>query len=163
MINTASTNATHIISSHDFVQVIENTSTKQRSLHALTPVKKDAVICKFYASQVLDSPSYLTLQVGVRQHITLLPEFLQYSNHSCDPNIFFNPVSMEILALKDIEVNEEFTFFYPSTEYDMAQPFLCYCGSGNCLQNIKGAKYLSIVVLEKYRLSDFIKEQLQIN
>jgi hypothetical protein len=68
---------------------------------------------------------------------------------------------MQVIALKDIEPNEELCFFYPSTELNMAQPFLCYCGSKDCLQNIKGAKYIPSEIIGKYKLTDFIKEQLK--
>ena len=161
MINTASTHSTKIISTHSFAEVIQNTITKQKSLHAIRPFQKEELICKFSAGKVFNSPNYLTVQTGVQEHITLVPQFLQYSNHSCNPNIFFDTTTMEVIALKDIEINEELCFFYPSTELDMSQPFICYCGSKDCLQNIRGAKYLPADTLNKYRLTGFIKEQLK--
>ncbi|MEO8770496.1 MAG: SET domain-containing protein-lysine N-methyltransferase [Ferruginibacter sp.] len=161
MINLASSSSTLIVSTHSFAEVIENTTTKQKSLHAIIPIKKGNVIIKFSSGQVFTTPNYLTVQTGVNKHITLLPPFLQYSNHSCNPNIFFDTTTMEVIALKDIEPSEEICFFYPSTELDMAQPFICYCGSKDCLQNIKGAKYIPSDVIGKYKLTDFIKEQLQ--
>jgi hypothetical protein len=161
MINTASTSATKIISSHLFAEVIENTITNQKSLHALVPLKKGQLLSKFSAGQVFEMPNYLTVQTGVKEHITLVPQFLQYANHSCNPNIFFDTTMMEVIALRDIEPNEELCFFYPSTELDMAQPFICYCGSKDCLQNIRGAKHIPSDVLGRYKLTDFIKEQLK--
>ena len=41
-----------------------------------------------------------------------------------------------------IKANEVLTFFYPSTEWDMRQPFDCLCKSSKCLGRIRGAKYL---------------------
>ena len=161
MINIASSNATLVVSTHSFAEVIENTATQQKSLHALVPIKKGEVIIKFSAGQVFSTPNYLTVQTGVNEHITLVPQFLQYSNHSCNPNIFFDTTTMEVIALRDIEPSEEICFFYPSTELDMAQPFICYCGSKDCLQNIKGAKYIPTDIIGKYKLTDFIKEQLK--
>ncbi|MEO6669675.1 MAG: SET domain-containing protein-lysine N-methyltransferase [Ferruginibacter sp.] len=160
MINTASSSSTLIVSTHSFAEVIENTITRQKSLHAIIPIKKDELLINFSAGQVFTTPNYLTVQTGVNKHITLLPQFLQYSNHSCNPNIFFDTTTMEVIALKDIEPSEELCFFYPSTELDMAQPFICYCGSKGCLQNIKGAKHIPSDVIAKYKLTDFIKEQL---
>lgn len=161
MINIAITNsAIEIISKHDFAEIIQNTGTGQKSLHALVPFKKGDLISRFSAGEIYNTPNYLTVQRGVDEHITLMPRFLQYINHSCSPNVFFDTTTMEVLALKDIEPNEEFSFFYPSTELDMAQPFLCYCGSRDCLQNIKGAKYIPGELLKKYKLTDFIREQL---
>ena len=67
---------------------------------------------------------------------------------------------MELVALKDIDTSEEFTFFYPSTEYDMAQPFICFCGSHGCLRNIRGARYLSKEIQNNFRFADYIKQLL---
>lgn len=161
MINLAIDNPSIIIvSQHHFAERIHNQVSNQNSLHALVPFKKNGIISKFNAGEVYTQPNYLTVQRGVNEHITLKPEFLQYINHSCDPNVFFDTATMNLIALKDIEPNEEFTFFYPSTELSMAQPFMCYCGSNRCLQNIRGAKYIPGRILKKYRLTDFIQEQL---
>ncbi len=162
MINAAITNPSiEIISKHVIAEIVQNTVTKQKSLHALVPFKKGKLVSKFSAGDTFTEPNYLTVQKGTNEHITLRPLFLQYINHSCNPNVFFDTTAMELIALKDIEPNEEFSFFYPSTELDMAQPFLCYCGSRNCLQNIKGAKYIPGETLKTYRLTDFIRQQLQ--
>jgi hypothetical protein len=162
MINTAITaNSIEIISQHGFAEILQNKITNQKSLHALVPFKRGDIISKFSAGGVFDVPNYLTVQRSLSEHITLMPQFLQYINHSCSPNVFFDTSSMELIALKDIEPNEEFSFFYPSTELDMAQPFICFCGSKDCLQNIKGAKYIPGDILKKYRLTDFIQQQLQ--
>ncbi len=150
-----------VISQHSFAEVIENLLTKQHSIHSLKSFSKDELICTFSAGGVFSEPDYRTIQMDINRHITLVPGFLQYCNHSCSPNIFFNTTTMEVTALKDIKPNDEFCFFYPSTEFDMAQPFICYCGSRGCLQNIRGAKYTDYNVLAKYHLTDFIKEQLK--
>ena len=163
MINQAITNNSiiEIVSKHGFAEILQNTVTNQKSLHAIFPFKKGDVISNFSAGEIYDAPNYLTVQRGISEHITLMPQFLQYINHSCNPNVFFDTSSMEVIALTDIEPNEEFSFFYPSTEIDMAQPFHCYCGSRDCLQNIRGAKYIPGEALKKYRLTDFIQQQLQ--
>ena len=161
MINSAITDASLvIISNHSFAEVIQNNASRQKSLHALVPFKKGDMISRFSAGNIFETPNYLTVQTGTKRHITLLPQFLQYINHSCSPNVFFNTTTMELIALKDILPNEEFSFFYPSTEFDMAQPFICFCGSKNCLQNINGAKHIPEQLLNNYRLSDFIQQEL---
>ena len=161
MILTANNTAVQILSNHGFAEICENTITKQKSLHAIIPFKKGELISTFSAGRIYKEPNYLTVQTGIDKHITLLPEFLQYINHSCNPNVFFNTATMEVIAIRDIESNEEFSFFYPSTEWDMAQPFICYCGTNSCLQNIKGAKHIPADIIKKYRLTQFIKEQLK--
>jgi len=149
-----------IISRHGFAEVIKNKQTGQKSLHALVPFKNGETICRFSAADVFTEPNYLTVQRGESEHITLEPSFLQYTNHSCNPNVFFDTGSMEIIAIKNIEVNDELCFFYPSTELEMAQPFMCYCGSRDCLQNIRGARHLPADILTRYRLTGFIRQQL---
>jgi SET domain-containing protein len=87
---------------------------------------------------------------------------LQYINHSCDPNVFFDTTAMKLVALKDISPEEEFSFFYPSAEWKMTQPFSCYCGSPCCIGEIKGAAFLSAETISKYRFTEYIQEQLRI-
>ena len=67
---------------------------------------------------------------------------------------------MEFVALEDIEIGKELTFFYPSTEWEMAQAFSCHCGSKDCLRSIQGAAFLADEILERYRLTDFILRKL---
>lgn len=150
-----------IISFHDFAEVRENINNNQKSLHPTLSFRAGDIISSFSAGEISTSPNYLTVQIAKDKHITLVPQFLQYINHSCDPNVFFDTTSMQVIALKDIDPSDEFTFFYPSTEWDMDQPFFCYCESKNCLQNIKGAKYLSADQITHYRLTDFILKELQ--
>ncbi|HMJ47896.1 MAG TPA: SET domain-containing protein-lysine N-methyltransferase [Ferruginibacter sp.] len=161
MINVASNQPEiEVISHHGFAEKRKNVASRQYSLHSLQFFKSGDAISDFSAGQVFTVPNYLTVQTGINKHITLVPEFLQYINHSCDPNVFFDTTTMKVIALKDISVNEELTFFYPSTEWDMAQPFYCYCESRDCLQNIQGAKHISKNELKKYRLTDFIHQQI---
>jgi hypothetical protein len=67
---------------------------------------------------------------------------------------------MEFVALKDIEEGEEFRFFYPSTEWIMESPFVCTCKTTKCLGSISGAKFIDRKILDTYKISDFIKQQL---
>ncbi len=148
-----------VVSSHLFGDVLLNTSTNQKSLHATVAIQPGDVISKFYAGLTQAYATYLTVQTGVDTHITLQPEFLQYINHSCAPNVFFNTDTMELMALKELQPGDELTFFYPSTEWDMSQPFVCNCKSADCLQLINGASHLDNSTLNKYRLTNFIKHQ----
>ncbi len=117
------------------------------------------VIIAFQAKEILESPTYLTVQIGAHNHITLVPEFLQYINHSCDPNIVFDVDQMVIRAIKNIETGEELKFFYPSTEWEMDQPFICNCGSAQCLGLISGASGLDPASKLRYQVSQYIKNK----
>jgi hypothetical protein len=65
---------------------------------------------------------------------------------------------MVIRAARNIEPGDEITFFYPSTEWDMAAPFVCNCNQDNCLQVIAGAYHLPVSVLSKYFINKHICE-----
>jgi hypothetical protein len=150
-----------IVSNHVFAIRLQDVDNGQNSLHGTKPFKKGDVITTFSAGITQNYATYLTVQVDVDKHITLQPEFLQYINHSCEPSVFFDTTTFELIALQDLKEGDEFTFFYPSTEWDMAQPFVCNCGSSNCLQLINGASHLSEATLHKYKLTNFIQNQLQ--
>ena len=149
-----------LISDHGIAQVVLDESNGQKALHATRRFKPGEVLSAFSAGNTLRSPTYLTVQVGDHKHITLLPEFLQYINHSCDPTVFFDTTRMEVVCLKPLQPGDAITFFYPSTEWKMAQPFNCHCGSKNCLQTIRGAAHIAPEILEKYMLTDFIQQAL---
>ena len=74
----------------------------------------------------------------------LVPE--DFINHSCSPNTKLDVEKRWFFAIKDISKNEEITFNYLATEWDMKKwgtDFKCICGSKNCFGHIKGLKYLS--------------------
>ncbi len=148
------------ISNHGFAERRQKLSNGQNALFALSSYQPGEVVADFSAGTISAEPTYLTVQVGIGKHITLQPEFLQYINHSCDPNVFFNTTTMQLVTLKEVGQEEEMTFFYPSTEWKMTQSFECYCGSHVCIGDIKGAAYLSREAQDKYRFTDFIQQQL---
>ena len=142
----------------DFAEIWECKKTGAKALHSTREFFPGDIIAKLGARDNIDKPHYLSVQVGDAQHILLKPKFLQYINHSCDPNVFFDTTNMVISCLKKIDVAEALTFFYPSTEWSMEQAFDCLCGSEKCLQKIQGASYLSADVLKNYRLSEHIQK-----
>jgi hypothetical protein len=149
-----------IISNHGVAEMRQKVSNEQNALFALQSFQPGEVIAEFWAGTIAAEPTYLTVQVDVGKHITLQPEFLQYINQSCDPNVFFDTTLMQLVALRELNPGDEMTFFYPSTEWKMTQSFNCYCGSSNCLGDIRGAFYLSDDVTKQYRFTDFIQQQL---
>lgn len=153
--------SSEVISKHIFADVILNNETNQKALYAAVVFQPGNVITKFSADKIQKYATYLTVQTGINRHITLIPEFLQYVNHSCSPNAFFNTTSMELVCLQPIQPGDELTFFYPSTEWEMAKPFVCNCGTAACIQLINGASHLSVETLSKYKLTDFIRQQVK--
>lgn len=131
------------------------------SLKALKRLPLDSVLHTFSAREYVARPTYLSVQVAHDKHIHLAPEFLQYINHSCEPNTFFDTQKGEVVAVREIAPNEEITFFYPSTEWSMTQPFTCFCGARSCLGQIRGALHLHKRALARYRFAAHIQERLQ--
>ncbi len=131
----------------------------QKHLRTTSRHTSGSLFHKFCAGENVPCPTYLSLQIDHHRHIHLQPEFLQYLNHSCDPNVYVDVTNHEIICLRDIDANEEVTFFYPSTEWDMEQVFYCRCRSANCLGEIKGAMYLNRNLLPHYKFTPHIMEK----
>ncbi|HRE38661.1 MAG TPA: SET domain-containing protein-lysine N-methyltransferase [Chitinophagaceae bacterium] len=156
----ANSPAYRIVSTHEIAEVRQQISNGQNGLFTLTSYQPGEVIADFSAGTISAEPTYLTVQIDSGKHITLQPDFLQYINHSCEPNVFFNTTTMKLVALKELHPHDELVFFYPSTEWKMNQPFDCYCGHACCQGEIRGGAYLSKEAREKYQLNDFIQQQL---
>ncbi|WEW59300.1 hypothetical protein PRK78_004769 [Emydomyces testavorans] len=124
------------------------------------------------STTLASTKDYSTVQISKTEHIRLNSDLL-YCNHSCDPNIRFvtatlaaNPKPeleaavtgvLEVWSLRDIAAGEELRFFYPSTEWEMSQPFRCACGAEDCLGWVDGAKNLPAKVLSRHWLSGHIE------
>ncbi|KAJ7695087.1 hypothetical protein B0H17DRAFT_930971 [Mycena rosella] len=109
--------------------------------------------------------AYSTVQCGKESKDNIeLNSDLVYVNHSCEPNVVFDLSSADranwhVRALKDIDAGSPLTFFYPSTEWEMEQPFECQCGTKSCLGRIQGAKFLTRdEVVERGWVSPWIEE-----
>ena len=137
-----------------------NEQSGHHSLHASRAYQRDEVIVLFSAGSTHSQATYLTIQLRDDCHISLQPSFLQYVNHSCVPNAFFDTGTMKFVALRDIKDGDELCFFYPSTEWQMAQAFNCHCGHDSCLGEIGGAVFLSQSAIDNYRLSEYIAAKL---
>jgi hypothetical protein len=107
--------------------------------------------------------AYSSVQASKTLHIELNCD-LVYINHSCAPTLIFDMKRWEVRVNPDLEkgleVGDELTFFYPSTEWSMAQPFECLCKSGDCRGTIKGARDMRVADLDDYWLSEHVKELL---
>jgi len=87
-------------------------------------------------------PDMYTIMIAPERHI--LVQGIERMNHECDPNVHVNIQQMGVFALKDIEVGDELTFNYLSTEYNMNSPFPCGCHAGEkCFGYISGWKHLN--------------------
>ncbi|KAG9248608.1 hypothetical protein BJ878DRAFT_4954 [Calycina marina] len=89
--------------------------------------------------------TYATVQMGQHEHLSLNSD-LVYINHSCEPSLIFDTGNMKVIAgPKGLKKGDELTFFYPSTEYTMAQCFECICSTLSCRGFISGAEKVKAV------------------
>lgn len=129
-------------------------------LRSLVDFSAGSPMVAFTPTAVHERPARMTLQVSERAHIEFTPTFLTYVNHACDANAYFDVERMELSALKPIAAGEEVTFFYPATEWEVAEAFDCACASPGCLGRITGAALLSAEVLGRHRLAPHITRLL---
>jgi len=143
------------VPSHPALFLVEfGTAEFDACLRAQKPFKPGEVITQLKG--LLKSPkAYTSVQYGPGSddHIELNSD-LVFVNHSCEPNVAFDlsstgPSGWHVRALNDLEVGTPLSFFYPSTEWTMCQPFDCQCGADSCLKRIEGAACLSREELEK--------------
>ncbi|KAG6037174.1 hypothetical protein E4U41_005283 [Claviceps citrina] len=150
--------------SHASIQEVifndEDYTSKSLSRVALPPF---AVYAKldFPPCSVADEPSYATVQISENGHLSLNSD-LVYINHSCEPSLIFDMASMNILVGPNgLQPGDELTFFYPSTEWNMAQPFTCLCNHPSCRGTISGAKDMTPSQLNGTWLNPHIRHLLE--
>ena len=109
-----------------------------------------------------DTDTYATVQSGRNIRIDLNSD-LVYVNHSCQPSLVFDMARFEVRVVEDqpLRAGDDLTFFYPSSEWKMVQPFDCQCGARKCLGRIEGAATVGENVLRQYWLNDHIEELLR--
>lgn len=97
------------------------------------------------------TPTKYSLQIGKDLHLDqrgardatdrVWRFYWRYMNHACAPSTFIR--DREVIATRDIAALEGVTFDYNTTEYDMAEPFRCHCGSAQCVGLVRGARHLT--------------------
>jgi hypothetical protein len=80
-------------------------------------------------------------------------------NHHCSPNGYICFDDLTYRSLRDISTGEELTFNYCATEYELAEPFDCLCGSPDCLGRVLGFKFLDECQAE--RIHDMLSPYLR--
>jgi hypothetical protein len=133
------------------IQIVE-TIDKGNSIIANENFEARDVIFPFIGELVpLDEATDKSLQITDDFCIESTAGFDNNLNHSCNPNCyidFTNRNQPVLVALRDIKKGEELSFNYNATDYDLYDPrctcsFHCNCGAPNCLEEIKGYKYLT--------------------
>jgi len=133
----------------------------QLSLRSQRRFAPGETLSAFSPRSLHQGPHRMTVQVSKHDHIELAPRFLELINHSCAPNVAFDTERFELIALAPIEPGDELCFFYPSTEWFMADPFECACGHHRCHGRISGASQMPASALSGHYLAAHIVSLLR--
>lgn len=109
--------------------------------------------------ELASRPTRYTVQLDADTHIDLPADcgledvldtyFWRFMNHSCEPNTMIR--GRDVISMTPIEPWQEIRFHYATTEYSMAEPFRCNCGSRRCHGLIRGFRYLPLAARQQLR------------
>ncbi|KAJ6076958.1 hypothetical protein N7499_008939 [Penicillium canescens] len=144
------------------LRVLKGDQPFQSSAQSLIALPAGALFAKITtAIPVGDQRTYTSVATGRNSQIELNSD-LVFCNHSCKPSLVFDMKRFEVRVVDDrpLEVGDDLTFFYPSSEWEMVQPFQCQCNAGasHCLGLISGASQIEPSVLHRYWLNDHIRQ-----
>ena len=115
----------------------------------------------YLKGEVSIHPNKYSIQLDLNKHLDFpavrkanddLDYCWQYLNHSCEPNGYMNIEEFTFRALRSVRKGEEITFNYLTTEFELATPFNCQCGSARCFGFIQGNKYLTTIQMAELLL-----------
>jgi hypothetical protein len=113
------------------MKVKQSKLTNEKGLFSTEKYKKGDVLYTL-SGEVYSEPTRETIHIGDNKHI--YDKYGIYINHSFNPNICIKDQSL--VALCDIEIDDELFFNYNDTEINMAKPFyvncVLVCGNQNC-------------------------------
>jgi SET domain-containing protein len=107
----------------------------------------------------VDRPERHTIQLDEHVHQAGTGEMDDYFNHSCDPNTYLDFQKLQFVARRPLAVGEEISFNYLTSEWDMAAPFHCGCGTPLCVGEIRG--FLHLTPEQRDAISPWISPYLQ--
>lgn len=123
---------------------------EQRRLIAIRPIRAGTAIFQLEGRETAIATRY-SVQIGRDVHLDpddvtypldrVRSRSWMYLNHHCEPSAWIH--DRVLLALRDIAPGDGVTFDYNTTEWDMASPFDCHCGSAQCVGRVRGAKHLT--------------------
>jgi uncharacterized membrane protein YeiB len=126
-----------------FVEIIRG--ARSASLHALRSFARGEVVFALDGRPVVQ-PTRFTIQVGPRAHLDPISERgspWAYLNHGCEPNVAIDVTSRAIVAVRPIGAGDELRFDYNTTEWELAESFVCNCGAPRCVGVVLGFAHLS--------------------
>ena len=146
---------------NELVKVVHGNGDFSSKLVSLVDREPGTLLTRIEGSALTSQRSYSSVQVSEEEDIELNND-LVFTNHSCEPNVIFDMEKLEVRIVEDklVKKGDDITFFYPSTEWNMQQPFDCHCDNDRCLGIVRGAKYLDEAKLREYWLNPHIERLL---
>lgn len=137
------------------LRVVEGDDHKGKHVVTERAIPSGVVILQVTGYHAVPAANRFTVQAGANTHLAGIGP-LTFMNHSCAPNVFIDTIDMTVTAIRDIAAGEELSFFYPSTEWHMAEPFDCHCGAALCIRRVAGADSLPDNILSRYLVNQHI-------
>ena len=100
-----------------------NSNSDQSGVFSKSYILTGATILQLDLKNLTDKPNKYTLQVSDHKHISCESyDWIMYLNHRCDANLKVEIIEniLKLTATRDINSDEEITFNYLTTEYDIA-------------------------------------------
>jgi uncharacterized membrane protein YeiB len=127
----------------DSVVIVRNSSSV--SLHAVRSFAPGDAVFPLQGQPVRQATRY-TIQVGPNAHLDPVDERespWRFLNHGCDPNVAIDTARRVIVARRPIAAHEEIRFDYNTTEWELAESFVCNCGAPQCVGVAMGFGHLA--------------------
>lgn len=126
-------------------------------------IPKGTIILSFEKNFV-GEPTTKTLRISEKIHqMSTDPSAAEnFLNHSCQPNSYVNFYTLDLIALKDILLDETVTYNYFTSDWGGEDNFVCSCNSPHCKKHITGFRTLSMEerLLLKHYLSPYLLSRL---
>ncbi len=134
----------------DCLLVAVSVTDDESHLVAATTIAKGTHLFKLNGVETT-TPTRFSVQLTHTSHLAPAPDATEaeivarygwrFMNHSCDPTTMIQ--NREVIAIRDMQPGDAVTFDYNTTEYDMAEPFDCGCGTDACIGLVRGARHLT--------------------
>jgi uncharacterized membrane protein YeiB len=115
------------------------------SLHAARFFARGEVVFPLRGRPVA-RPTRFSIQVASDAHLDPISDSASpwgCLNHGCDPNVAIDVPRRAIVARRPIAAGEQLRFDYCTTEWELAEPFVCNCGAATCVGVAMGFAHLS--------------------
>ena len=115
------------------------------SLHAVRSFVRGEIVFPLRGHAVV-RPTRLSIQVGQDAHLDPISDLASpwgALNHGCDPNVAIDVSRRVVIARRAIAAGEELRFDYNTTEWELAESFVCNCSAPTCVGVAMGFAHLS--------------------